>query len=474
MDPASAKLVLEIQLQDINDILDGVYEDPPEDYMREGYEAVQAELQQQLHTMEDFLCVFQILKEEYDDRVNLQRLLNEEKQAISDHELAMRLSGLSMRHPAVKSSATYKESLYGNTLRGERKSDDDEQWEAAKAKYATEMGIIAEKDKNEAKDGDGKKPNPVETLKPIGGLPRRTCNSCAEAVPAKDTVTIGLDSYCPNCLAKCSACLEIVVVKDTVTLKCQPEPHVYCHGCLVDLFKCALVDTSLFPPRCCKVAIPIETCREIVPKDFIKDFDLKVEELATPNPTYCADPACANFIQAKNIKHDIGTCVFCRTKTCTICKKEEHKGLCPEDPQVKLLMDAAKRSKWQMCSNCKNMVELSSGCFHMLCRCGNQFCYVCGGKWKKCHCPRAQEAYLTGQVAPENGILPDEPEPDRDDETLVDVPAPTAIVGCQCDRPARSHVHGRPCQDCGDHLSYVMECAGCGHQSCWRCINNRA
>jgi hypothetical protein len=365
MDPASAKLVLELQLQDINDILDGVYEDPPEDYMREGYETVQAELRNQLHTVEDFLCVFQVLKAEYDDRVNLKRLLDEEKQAISDHQLAMRLSGLSMRHPAVKSSTDYQESLYGDTLFGDCELDEDEQWKAAKAKYAAEMGIVVEKDEKEATTSEEEEPKPVEPPKPVGP-PRCVCNSCAESVLVEDILTVDFETYCRDCLAKCSACLDDVLVENSVTLGCQPEPHVYCHECLIDLFQCALVDTTLFPPRCCKVAIPLETCREIVPKELIKDFDLKVEELSTPNPTYCADPVCAKFIQVKDIKHEVGTCIFCEAKTCTVCKKEEHEGLCPEDPQVKLLMDAAKRSKWQVCGHCKNMVELSVGCFHMM------------------------------------------------------------------------------------------------------------
>ena len=98
---------------------------------------------------------------------------------------------------------------------------------------------------------------------------------------------------------------------------------------------------------------------------MVKEFDLKVEELAHPNPTYCCSIECAQFIRAKDIKNDVGTCVFCKNNTCVLCKGEEHDGLCPKDPHVVLLMDIANRSRWQQCSRCKNMVELAVGCFHM-------------------------------------------------------------------------------------------------------------
>ncbi|CAL8999751.1 unnamed protein product [Prunus brigantina] len=43
------------------------------------------------------------------------------------------------------------------------------------------------------------------------------------------------------------------------------------------------------------------------------------------------------------------------------------------------------------------MVELDSGCYHITCRCGHQFCYTCGAEWKNkkatCDCPLWDEHY---------------------------------------------------------------------------------
>ena len=31
------------------------------------------------------------------------------------------------------------------------------------------------------------------------------------------------------------------------------------------------------------------------------------------------------------------------------------------------------------------MIERTEGCNHMTCKCGNQFCYVCGANWNTAH-----------------------------------------------------------------------------------------
>ncbi|KAK8222279.1 hypothetical protein BKA81DRAFT_352266 [Phyllosticta paracitricarpa] len=61
-------------------------------------------------------------------------------------------------------------------------------------------------------------------------------------------------------------------------------------------------------------------------------------------------------------------------------------GLCPEDADVKALLLTAQQRGWQRCYRCENMVEKRSGCNHMTCTCGAQFCYVCGARWLGRHC----------------------------------------------------------------------------------------
>jgi hypothetical protein len=125
-------------------------------------------------------------------------------------------------------------------------------------------------------------------------------------------------------------------------------------------------DTSLFPPQCCGKPIPIEVCRDRISKEKIKSFDLRVEELSAENPTHCSNRRCGCFIREKQIKGNLGTCNNCKQMTCTICKRTEHLNeLCPDDEGTILLKTEAKLRKWQECQNCRNMVELERGCYHI-------------------------------------------------------------------------------------------------------------
>lgn len=146
-------------------------------------------------------------------------------------------------------------------------------------------------------------------------------------------------------LVECDACGDRVPTADMLDSYCEPVSHSYCHCRLFDLFAMALNDVSLFPPRCCKVLIPLKVSRAILPKDCIKEFDLKAEELVTSDPNYCANADCTLFVRSKQIEANVGTCVEYEGQTCVQRKPRAHVGLYPSDLHVHL-MDAAKRWKW--------------------------------------------------------------------------------------------------------------------------------
>lgn len=148
--------------------------------------------------------------------------------------------------------------------------------------------------------------------------------------------------------------------------KC-PCSHRYCRECIVRLFETANKDESLFPPRCCRLPIPLNDVRFFLPAAVIKTFREKQLERSTVNPTYCHEPSCSAFINPKTgIVGDRATCPACRRVTCARCKGAAHESkVCPEDGEMQVVHDLAREQGWQRCTSCRRLVELRSGCNHI-------------------------------------------------------------------------------------------------------------
>ncbi|KAB8360585.1 hypothetical protein FH972_024325 [Carpinus fangiana] len=219
----------------------------------------------------------------------------------------------------------------------------------------------------------------------------------------------------------CRICWDTKKFFEIARLPCN---HEYCRDCLSTLFKSSLVDESLFPPRCCRQQIPLAGVRIFLDPQVAKDFEVKSPELSTPNRTYCSNLECSTWIPPSDISDDIAVCQKCEERTCTICKKSSHTGDCPEDEGLRQLLETARTNHWQRCYECKRVVDLNFGCNHITCRCGAQFCYVCGERWKECQCEQWQEGRLYARAEELLARDGNEPRPNIVDELPAeDAPA---------------------------------------------------
>lgn len=55
-----------------------------------------------------------------------------------------------------------------------------------------------------------------------------------------------------------------------------------------------------------------------------------------------------------------------------------HKGSCEKSEERYL----RKMYNYIKCKSCMRLVEKSKGCNHMTCKCGFEFCYICGQAWR--------------------------------------------------------------------------------------------
>jgi hypothetical protein len=167
----------------------------------------------------------------------------------------------------------------------------------------------------------------------------------------------------------CISCLETFSRQDTTTVDCRlngkQEQHSYCLECLARLIETSLSDSALFPPRCCAQPIPLSSTLDRLPAELRDRFLSKQREHNTRNKVYCSNASCSQWTPPESIQAGVATCGKCHTETCVICKNGRHTGLCPEDKGTEILMSVAKKEKWQTCPQCKNMLQLESGCYHI-------------------------------------------------------------------------------------------------------------
>ncbi|OJD15807.1 hypothetical protein AJ78_03987 [Emergomyces pasteurianus Ep9510] len=194
-----------------------------------------------------------------------------------------------------------------------------------------------------------------------------------------------------NTFKECSSCFDDILDKNLLSLSCQ---HKYCINCFLQLVNTAMATERLFPPKCCLEEIPQRFILDNLDHARREEYKLKVQEyaIAEPRRVYCPEPTCAKWIPPTKLKKSAKPaekcCPYCRATICTLCRGLAHANLddCPKDHGLEATLEEAENHGWRRCYNCHSMVELTAGCRHITCKCGSEFCYTCGARWRTCNC----------------------------------------------------------------------------------------
>ncbi|KAL7201912.1 hypothetical protein ACSBR1_033579 [Camellia fascicularis] len=210
-----------------------------------------------------------------------------------------------------------------------------------------------------------------------------------------------------NMKENCSICLEDTDVSQMFSVNdCL---HRYCSSCLKKHVEVKLLQGML--PKCphdgCKTELKIESCKNFLTSELYHLMSQRIKEYSIPatQKIYCPYPKCSALMskaEALVNTNNAGAsmCEICRGLFCMSCKAPWHSNIscndykilnpypCAEDAKLNSL---ARRNLWRQCVKCNHMVELAEGCNHIYCRCGYEFCYICGAEWKNkkatCRCP---------------------------------------------------------------------------------------
>ncbi|KAK3328727.1 hypothetical protein B0H66DRAFT_519 [Apodospora peruviana] len=451
LDPATRRLVVEIQLQDLQSL--------QEDTNRKGkgregemtglgaaLDAYKIELAEAAQLLHDETICRSVSRAVSLDADLIRIAVLEEEQARRDREIALDLGGENNKPKTDGQEAL--SGPYSMWLRhhSTNPEEEDSLTEKLKALY---VGSLDDEEEEELGN------NPGESSSWAAGRPstnktekkQRECVACTEKFLFFD-------------LASCAGCA-----------------HEYCRDCLQSVFEVSLTDDSYFPPRCCRQPMTIESCRPYLPSGLVERFRAKKMELDTPNRTYCSKPACSAWVPLQSIVADLATCQKCNSKTCVFCKGPFHgTATCPQDASAQALLDLAAQEGWQRCYNCKRVVELRTGCNHITCPCQAEFCYVCGKKWKTCRCEQFdQDRLLERAEAVVDRRRDAQRIPDVQRENLVRREMEHLRANHQCEHARwRSRGGRHQCEECHDTLpNYILECTQCRLMACRRCRYNR-
>lgn len=139
--------------------------------------------------------------------------------------------------------------------------------------------------------------------------------------------------------------------------------------------------------QCCMRPVPVNRLRGVLSNQLYRQYMAMLEELEDPNPAYCCNRACGVFLPSRLASGpDVIVCPQCARSTCRHCKGKSHDGSeCAKDVAAQKARELARKKGWKACPKCASIVEKSSGCMHMVCRCSAEFCYRCGGLWAACN-----------------------------------------------------------------------------------------
>jgi hypothetical protein len=345
LDAQTLSLIIETQLEDLREIARAnapkgkgrVGEHDARDDLIAAVNAYRADLTAMAQHLADEAMCRSIANAVDADADLIRAALSEEERLTQDRELAFTLSGQQRSAAARRQSISQRPSLSTTT--------DEEVLEKLRA-----FNISS--------------PSPTELYFEDADVGRAESSSWAQSrrYPARQVARPPSEPLTRTCVA----CTDHHPVSN---LARSPScGHEYCQGCLKSLFTASFTDETLFPPKCCGQAIPIDGCRALLTPAIVGQFHAKKLEFDTPNRTYCHVKACSAFVAPQFVHGDVAYCSRrgCFGRTCTVCKGASHVGHdCPEDPAAQDMLRLAAAEGWQRCNSCARYVELNTGCNHI-------------------------------------------------------------------------------------------------------------
>ncbi|KAB8300133.1 hypothetical protein EYC80_000363 [Monilinia laxa] len=194
-------------------------------------------------------------------------------------------------------------------------------------------------------------------------------------------------------LVECSICAEMTKlwkIYQHITGKCDHPHGTYtCQQCLDKYIITTMEDGFLNRIKCpiCPAVLTLKDISKASRTVFERYKYLSDRASRAGNFIECLGPNCGAG-QVHEGSEPVMICCHCKFKTCVKHKLPWHEGLSCDDfdideSQIERLEQAEATAKLlakdsRICPKYKECVMRTEGCDHMLCNCGNSWCYLCG------------------------------------------------------------------------------------------------
>ncbi|KAF9921390.1 hypothetical protein FBU30_008610 [Linnemannia zychae] len=177
-----------------------------------------------------------------------------------------------------------------------------------------------------------------------------------------------------------------------------PCDHGLCLSCLQTfLINATQNPQARFPTACpqpgCRIPIPTECAELVLDSETLEIWYRKLAEIHVANKVCCPLPECQSIVDLDDRDGTAVTCPECRNSFCASCAVPYHRGMTCEQyrdqaqggqtEEDRAMLQLVQDRHWRHCPSCRFVIEKQQGCNHMVCHCGQSFCYACGHPWNE-------------------------------------------------------------------------------------------
>ena len=177
----------------------------------------------------------------------------------------------------------------------------------------------------------------------------------------------------------CEICYEIKPFDEFIKIPiCE---HIFCNICMHSYLQNIYCSKEFYKLKCPSSLCDIKELDSVIKislseteyLEFIKAKNYAILSL-DPNISWCPTPNCQGYAERNGYEKLF--CGYCNNFFCSTCSQtwnDDHICLMPTS-----VNNIIKNLGLKTCPGCRNLVEKSSGCGNMTCRCGTIFCIKCG------------------------------------------------------------------------------------------------